>query len=119
LDFLSGSSGRIYVRDCLRLWRFVAADGALRGMFFTLKQQDDCSGIELPIYDIGFVRKRSRWQWRVCTLEGQVMMRGKEPSRAAACYAAHRALFFLLAAIAYNPLIGRKSCDLRGDDLAL
>jgi hypothetical protein len=43
------------------------------------------------------VNKRGRkWQWRVCTSEGRVVMQGSESSRPAAKYEADRALFLLL-----------------------
>ena len=52
---------------------------------------------ELPTYQIQIKRKRVRWKWLVSTLGGDPMMHGSEASRAAAAYAANRAVFLLIA----------------------
>lgn len=45
------------------------------------------------------VHKRSRsWLWKVCLSSGEVVMTGRESSRAAAGYKSARALFLLLSA---------------------
>jgi hypothetical protein len=49
------------------------------------------------------VKKRGRkWQWRVCLVEGKVIMEGSERSRPAAKYQADRALFLLLLGAPYR-----------------
>ena len=53
---------------------------------------------ELPTFDIQLERKRSRWNWLVCTHDGRPMMHGNEATRATAAYNANRALFLLLCA---------------------
>jgi hypothetical protein len=49
------------------------------------------------------LKKRGRvWEWCVCTIEGQVVMHGKESSRPAAKYKADRALFLMLLCAPYH-----------------
>jgi hypothetical protein len=48
------------------------------------------------MFEIIVTRKRSCWLWRVCDQAGQVMIQGREPSRAEARYRGERALFQLL-----------------------
>ena len=48
------------------------------------------------------VGQRGRaWRWRVCTTEGEVVMKGSENSRPAAIYRSNRALFSLLLSAPY------------------
>ena len=47
-------------------------------------------------------KRRRTWKWRVCTPEGDVVMRGSESSRRAAGYQADRALFLLLLSAPYH-----------------
>jgi hypothetical protein len=61
------------------------------------------------VFDIA-IRKRSRsWEWRVCSWCGDVVMRGREASRAAANYKSARALFLLLS----SPRIARREVSER------
>lgn len=52
---------------------------------------------DLPSFDIHLRQKRHRWKWLVVTSDDRPMMHGHAASRAAASYAANRALFLLLA----------------------
>jgi hypothetical protein len=55
-----------------------------------------------PTYEM-FLKKHGRtWKWRVCTTNGDVMMRGSESNRSAARYKANSALFLLLGAARYQ-----------------
>jgi hypothetical protein len=48
------------------------------------------------------LRKRGRmWWWRVCTVQGEIVMKGSENSRPAARYKSDRALFLLLLSASY------------------
>lgn len=53
--------------------------------------------IELPTFEIQLQRKRSSWNWLVCTHDGRPIMQGSAVSRAKASYVANRALFLLLS----------------------
>jgi hypothetical protein len=48
------------------------------------------------------LKKRGRmWRWCVCTVQGELVMKGSENSRPAARYKSDRALFLLLLSAAY------------------
>lgn len=53
--------------------------------------------IALPTFEIQLKRKRSSWNWLVCTHDGRPMMLGSAVTRAKASYLANRALFLLLS----------------------
>lgn len=51
----------------------------------------------LEVFDL-IIQKRSRsWLWKVCSSGGDILMRGRESSHAAANYQSARALFLLLS----------------------
>jgi hypothetical protein len=52
-------------------------------------------------------RRRGAWRWKVCTAEGDVIVRGSDMSRHAAQYNANRALFQLLLTAPYHS----KTCN--------
>jgi hypothetical protein len=69
-------------------------------------------GMELPTFEIQLKRKRSRWNWLVCTLDGRSMIQGTAATRAKASYLANRALFLLLSTA--HPKAGlKKTSDRR------
>jgi len=43
---------------------------------------------EFPTYQATLNKRGRAWRWCVCTIEGDVVMRGSERSRAAARYSA-------------------------------
>jgi len=47
-------------------------------------------------------RRRGAWRWKVCSAEGDVVVRGLDISRRAARYSANRALFQLLLSAPYH-----------------
>ena len=47
-------------------------------------------------------RRRGAWRWKVCSAEGDVIVRGFDISRRAAGYNANRALFQLLLSAPYH-----------------
>ena len=49
------------------------------------------------MFDWVVLNRRKRWEWRVSGRNGNVIMRGSEPTRQEAAYKAHRALFLLLS----------------------
>ena len=56
---------------------------------------------QLPVFEV-LLEKRGRvWTWRVCTAEGQLVMRGVERRRPSARYKANRALFQMLLCAPY------------------
>ncbi|WFU23742.1 hypothetical protein QA649_38015 [Bradyrhizobium sp. CB1717] len=58
---------------------------------------------EFPIFEVTLARRRRRtWAWNVCTVQGAVVMQGRESSRPAAKYQAERALFMLLLTAPYR-----------------
>jgi hypothetical protein len=54
-----------------------------------------------PTYEVLLIKRGRLWKWRVCTTNGDVIMRGSESSRPAARYKANSALFLLLRAARY------------------
>ncbi|WP_271541300.1 hypothetical protein [Bradyrhizobium sp. CCBAU 45321] len=61
------------------------------------------AGPEFPIFEMTLAqRRRRRWSWAVCTIQGAVVMQGREASRPAAKYQAERALFMLLLTAPYR-----------------
>ena len=57
---------------------------------------------EFPTYQATLNKRGRAWRWCVWTIEGDVLMRGSERSRAASRYSANRALFLLLLTSAYR-----------------
>ncbi|WP_245003960.1 hypothetical protein [Bradyrhizobium liaoningense] len=58
---------------------------------------------EFPIFEVTLApRRRRKWNWSVCTVQGAVVMQGRESSRPAAKYQAERALFMLLLTAPYR-----------------
>ena len=57
---------------------------------------------EFPTFEVALNRRGKAWRWCVCTIEGNVVMRGSERSRLAARYSANRALFLLLLTSPYR-----------------
>jgi hypothetical protein len=47
-------------------------------------------------------RRRGAWKWKVCSAEGDVIVRGADVSRRAARYNANRAIFQLLLSASYR-----------------
>ncbi|MEY9591199.1 hypothetical protein ABIA06_003490 [Bradyrhizobium yuanmingense] len=61
------------------------------------------AGPEFPIFQVTLAQRRRRtWSWSVCTIQGAVVMQGRESSRPAAKYQAERALFMLLLTAPYR-----------------
>jgi hypothetical protein len=50
------------------------------------------------MFEIIIIKRRTRWEWRVCDLAGTTMVWGWEKTREGARYKGNRALFLLLAA---------------------
>jgi hypothetical protein len=57
---------------------------------------------EFPTFQIALTKRSRAWRWCVCTIEGNIVMRGSERSRPAARYSANRALFLLLLTSPYR-----------------
>src|SRR5882762_6812951 len=57
-----------------------------------------------PVFEVVLERRGRKWSWRVCTSEGDVVMKGSESSRPAANYKADRALFLLLLSAPYRSM---------------
>jgi hypothetical protein len=55
-----------------------------------------------PVFEV--VLERRKWNWRVHTSKGDVVMQGSESSRPAANYKADRALFLLLLSAPYRSI---------------
>ena len=65
------------------------------------------------------LKKRGRmWRWCVCTVQGELVMKGSENSRPAARYKSDRALLLLLLSAAYQLVKSefRRSTRPRGED---
>jgi hypothetical protein len=50
------------------------------------------------MFEVIIIKRRRRWEWRVCDLAGTTIMWGWEETRDIARYRGNRALFLLLAA---------------------
>ena len=62
-----------------------------------------------PTFEIVLKKgRRTTWRWRVCTSEGDVVMRGSETTRSAAKYQAERAFFLLLLSAPHHSAISRR-----------
>ena len=62
-----------------------------------------------PTFEIVLKKgRRTTWRWRVCTSEGDVVMRGSETTRSAARYQAERAFFLLLLSAPHHSAISRR-----------
>jgi hypothetical protein len=59
---------------------------------------------QFPVFEVVLERRGRKWSWRVCTSEGDVVMKGSESSRPAANYKADRALFLLLLSAPYRSM---------------
>jgi hypothetical protein len=59
---------------------------------------------QFPVFEVVLKKRGRKWNWRVCTPEGDVVMQGAEASRRAAKYKADRALFQLLQSAPYRSL---------------
>jgi hypothetical protein len=57
---------------------------------------------EFQIFETVLKKRGRAWTWRVCTIEGDIVMRGLEGTRHAAQYNANRALFLLLLTSPYR-----------------
>jgi hypothetical protein len=57
---------------------------------------------QFPTFQVALNKRGKAWRWCVCTIEGNVVMRGSERSRPAAGYHANRALFLLLLSSSYR-----------------
>jgi len=55
-----------------------------------------------PVFDVILKKRGRRWRWCLCSTEGNTVMLGSEPSRAAARYEANKALFLLLLTAPYR-----------------
>lgn len=55
-----------------------------------------------PVFEVVLKARRRKWNWRVSTSDGDVIMQGSESSRPAANYKADRALFLLLLSAPYQ-----------------
>jgi hypothetical protein len=53
------------------------------------------------VFEATLKKRRRMWRWRVCTVQGELVMKGSENSRSAARYKSDRALFLLLLSAAY------------------
>jgi hypothetical protein len=60
--------------------------------------------IQLPVFEVSLNKRGRIWNWRVCTIAGDVVMRGSGISRPAATYRAYRALFLLLQSAPYQSI---------------
>lgn len=56
----------------------------------------------LPVFEALLKKHGRAWRWRVCTVEGRVVMQGAESRRAFARYKANRALFLMLPCAPYS-----------------
>ena len=68
------------------------------GYFVALAMPDN----QFPVFEVALEMRRRRWEWRVSTSKGDVVMQGSESSRPAANYKANRALFQLLLSAPYR-----------------
>jgi hypothetical protein len=57
-----------------------------------------------PVFEVVLERRGRKWNWRVHTSKGDVVMQGSESSRPAANYKADRALFLLLLSAPYRSI---------------
>jgi hypothetical protein len=57
---------------------------------------------QYSIFETTLKKRGRRWRWRVCTVQGEVVMEGSENSRAAARYKSDRALFLLFLSAPYS-----------------
>jgi hypothetical protein len=62
----------------------------------------DCDADQFPLFEVVVNKRGRRWQWRVCTAAGVVLMQGYESIRPAAKYKADRALLLLLLSAPYR-----------------
>jgi hypothetical protein len=58
-----------------------------------------------PVFEVTLDKRgRRKWNWRVHTSDGELVMQGSESSRPAANYRANRALFLLLLSAPYRSM---------------
>jgi hypothetical protein len=58
---------------------------------------------QFPVFEVVLKkRRRSTWQWCVCTIEGHAVMRGSESTRPAAKYNADKGTFHAVAVCAVS-----------------
>jgi hypothetical protein len=57
---------------------------------------------QFPVFEVVLERRGRKWNWRVRTSTGDVLLQGSERSRPAANYKADRALFLLLLSAPYR-----------------
>jgi len=56
------------------------------------------------VFEVTVERRGRMWKWSVCTNDGEIVMLGREGSRSASQYRAHRALFLLLSSAPYRSI---------------
>jgi len=57
---------------------------------------------QFQVFEVVLRKRRRTWLWCVSTTDGDAIIEGSESSRAAAQYAANRALFLLLLSAPYR-----------------